>query len=702
MKHHLASSFGFRNRYARRGATAVLAMMFLMIITTLTVGMYAMTQTNMQSAKNLADVTRARAAAESGMTWMQWRFVKMARPKTTAGVISSDVAQTLWPSIRTAIVGDFNTMSLASERPTAVTTNSIISSSIALENGQTFVIEIEQDATDARVLHVTSTGRYGQAERAVRMSFMIDKKIRFAVVGKVPIQLGRNTLIEGPVAMGTANKYPPILSLSDFTHLNSTLASQINSWEALLESQNANYSGVISINDTERYNAAVSAGFTDYDRNGYVDELDLFIKYYDVDNDRAVSKSEFTDLATGKLYDANLFAAIDSLGGPLFAGDSERLGYEDDKIDATDAYAKIRGQILMMTSASAWQSNLGSNTSIHDMIKGPVVPDSPGIPPVKFSATANDIFDLSPANFEEAADNFRNRSGTSAGSTIKNVSLIANKTLAIADANAGISQERTPYGSVSYQATYRRPVFRNMTLRNVIIPKGLNALFDNCNFDGVTFVEGERDIKTSGGSVTYDKSDGMSWAQRKISGDTFSKDKALISTGTPTSGQSLTQGSKNGNNLRFNNCTFNGPLAGNYATAYTHFANSWEFTGATLFDNQVDETATIVSPQVNIEMGSFTNPDAAPSTLIGVVVAGNIDIRGTSVIDGSLIVTGDGAGNTTLGYFGASDSDTNPSALPEGGFGRLNIRYNPHRALPDGINVAIDITPDAMTYREGE
>ena len=67
-------------------------------------------------------------------------------------------------------------------------------------------------------------------------------------------------------------------------------------------------------------------------------------------------------------------------------------------------------------------------------------------------------------------------------------------------------------------------------------------------------------------------------------------------------------------------------------------------------------------------MGSFTDPAAAPSTLVGVCVAGNIDIRGQSVVDGSIIVTGDGAGNTTQGWFGTSDSSTDPSnAMPEGG-----------------------------------
>src|SRR5947208_11730269 len=117
-----------------------------------------------------------------------------------------------------------------------------------------------------------------------------------------------------------------------------------------------------------------------------------------------------------------------------------------------------------------------------------------------------------------------------------------------------------------------------------------------------------------------------------------------------------------------------------------------ELTEATVFDNQYDQTATLVIPHTNVEMGSFTDPSKAPSTLTGVVVAGNLDIRGSSVVDGSIIITGDGAGNTTQGWFGPSDASTDPtSPMPEGGWGHVNIRYNPNRALPDGINVAIDI-----------
>jgi len=210
-------------------------------------------------------------------------------------------------------------------------------------------------------------------------------------------------------------------------------------------------------------------------------------------------------------------------------------------------------------------------------------------------------------------------------------------------------------------------------------------------------VELTTNITKSNGTTTTNSGDGMTWSKKMRSGS-FAATTALTAVNS--------FGFTDGNNLRFNGCTFKGPVASDVPTAYTHFSNSWEFTGATKFEIIEDEawkkTATIVAPQTNIEMGSFTDPTAAPSTLVGVVVSGNIDIRGTSVIDGSIIVTGDGAGNTTLGWFGPSDDQTNATAMPEGGYGRLSIRYNPYRALPDGINLMIDILPAGATYSEGQ
>ncbi|HQY87693.1 MAG TPA: hypothetical protein PK402_03480, partial [Tepidisphaeraceae bacterium] len=697
-------------RSARRGMASLMAMFFVVLVGTLAIALYSTSNTNMISAYRHADAARAQAAADSALDWFNFRLETMSLPVTSTGNITDTVADSLWPIIRTSITNDLQSMATSGSFVTynsttnTLTTQSFKTSSDDAESR----IEIRQhpldesDPLDERYLRITATGSSGLAERSVSVDFIIDKKIRFAVVSKTRIQLGRNVLVEGPMGMPTASLTPPFQILSDFTHLNSTLASRISSFQTFCEATYKGFDNRIPVGSTAATQAAAQ-GFSDQDGDGYVDEFDLFLEHYDTNNDAAVSKAEFTDSHTGKLVDPNLFAAIDGLGAQLSDTDVMRYGYKDDKLDSHDGYAKVRGQVSMGITQNSWKDNLASQgKTIQDLIPGPIVPDRNDQAPVKFGATSSDIFNLDPANFELCAATYRTKSGTGGGTTKRITGRIENATLGTSDANGGTVTERSPFGSVSYQATYKRPVFKNLTLKNVIIPKGLNALFENCTFEGVTFVDTEATIKTSSGATTKSQTDGSSWAQRKISGDTFSKDKVLISTGTPSSGQTISQGSKNGNNLRFHNCTIKGPIANNYSTAYTHFANSWEFTGSTLFDNAADDTATIVAPQTNIEMGSFTNPDAAPSTLTGVVVAGNIDIRGTSVVDGSIIVTGDGAGNTTLGYFGSSDGDTNPTAMPEGGFGRLNLRYNPNRALPDGISLPIEISPVAGTYREGE
>jgi hypothetical protein len=324
------------------------------------------------------------------------------------------------------------------------------------------------------------------------------------------------------------------------------------------------------------------------------------------------------------------------------------------------------------------------------MFAGPIVPPA-GSPAVEFGVSPNQLFDLSPANFDTST--FANRTGTNAGATSKTATVIQNAVLSPTDANGGTANEQTPYGSTTWQATYKRPVFKNMTFVNCQIPVGMNALFQNCTFQGTTFVHMTTNITNSSGQTTTDKNDGMTWSQRMKSGS-FSNTTVLTATNS--------YGFSQGNNLRFDNCTINGPIASDVPTAYTHFTNSWEFTGATMFNNTVDQTATIVAPQTNIEMGSFLDPGAAPSTLVGVVVAGNIDIRGNTLIDGSVIVTGDGAGNTTLGWFGNNDANTDPNAVPTDGtgWGKLNLRYNPYRALPDGINIPIDILPQPGSYAE--
>jgi Tfp pilus assembly protein PilX len=701
----------------RRGSTAILAMLFLILMTTLSFAMFSMSTLNTQSASNLSDVNRARTSAESGLRWMAYRILKMNRPKTTSGTITASVADALWTNIATAVQTDFGSLVTTSERSVTINGKTITTAPIHSDgDNTTFTLKIQQhplftgDTLDQRYIRVTSTGQYGSATRSSYIEFLIDKKIKFAVVGKVEIQLGRNTLVQGPIAMATAGKYPPLLTLSDFQHFDPALKTKIVNYENFLKgthtaggqtvANHAGYDGRIATG-TDEATYAVSQGYADTNGDNYIDEYDLFLKQYDKNGDKRISQAEFTNSSTGLSYDANLFAAIDSSGGPMYSGDTTRAGLNDGYIDNSDNYAKVFGQIVMATSASGWTSNLASSgQTINDQIGGPVVNKDPTELAVQFGVSASDIMDLSPANFNATCTNYRALSGTGGGAASHTSTVYTNYSVTSANANGTAVVEHTPYGSTTYEATYQRPVFNNVTFKNCTISKGTNALFNGCTFQGVTFVDfgaasGTYNMTNSAthgsGTTVTDSASGTTWSQRMKTG-TFSTGTTLTSTNS--------YGFVDGNNLRFNNCTFNGPVAGTDASAYAHFSNSWEFTGSTMFNNQVDQTATIICPNTNIEMGSFTDPTQSPSTLVGVVVTGNIDIRGTSSVDGSIIVTGDGAGNTTLGYFGPSDSDTNPTAMPEGGYGRLNIRYNPTRTLPDGINIAVDITAQPSTYTE--
>ncbi|MGF1634666.1 MAG: hypothetical protein ACFCVE_12505 [Phycisphaerae bacterium] len=728
-------------QHCRNGAAAVLAMMFLVLLVTLSLAMYATATMNLQSAANLSGVQRARMLAESGLRWQSYRFRVMDRPIVSEGNLTySVVADKVWPLLMDDIEADW--LSLPGGGVGTITRGSdfIECSGVQIDDRPgAFAVRVERlasystDPTSPEYRHfirVTSTGSVGdetrQVRRSVQMDFLLDKRIKFAVVGKTRIQLGRNTLVEGPVAMATTGRYPPVLILSDFDQLDPALTSRVRDFQNWLENNHSGYDGRVSIHHPVEGPAVLSAGFSDYNLDGYVDEFDLFMEHYDSNGDLKIDRAEFS--VGGELIEPELWRAIDNLGAPLFAGDVLRDGWNDDVIDNRDAYAKIRGYMQIAPTHQAWENQLSSSDSIHNYIQGPMIPDPPGTEPVQFGVQQAAMIDLNPANFEGAAEGFeklagpasdrptartyrqaRDASGTplfdAGGNPVQEVAVVANAVLTVADASLMVDAggnpvpertvEQTPLGSASYQATYDRPVFRDMHFKNVIVPKGMNALFENCTFEGSTFVDMERDIVVNG-KVTTSNSDGMKWSKRMKSGS-FSKNKALDASNS--------HGAALGNNIRFNNCEFRGPIAGKYSTAYTHFTNSWEFTGSTKFEIDEDEewkkTATIVAPNTNIEMGSFTNPNDAPSTLVGVVVAGNIDIRGTSIVDGSVIVTGDGAGNTTLGYFGPDDADTDPTAMPDGGFGLLNVRYNPYRALPDGILIPVDILADADTYREG-
>jgi hypothetical protein len=270
-----------------------------------------------------------------------------------------------------------------------------------------------------------------------------------------------------------------------------------------------------------------------------------------------------------------------------------------------------------------------------------------------------------------------------------------------------------PYNSPHPYDYYERPVYKNYTFTNVTIPKGTNAVFENCKFVGVTFVETETANTDPNYNYAGTQNADGSQAYANINVDV---DGAAVTDTKPIS-----------NNIRFDGCTFEGMVASDSPQEFSQVRNKLQFTGATTFDLDApslsaDQKAmftksTLMAPQMSVDMGSFDDPTSASHyvTLDGTIVAGVFDIRGNATIDGSILTTyhpqaGDGAlsnggnpamFNTTIGYFESAAGD-GEGEIPDGGYGKIIIRYDPTRALPDGINGSIEVKADLSTYYEGK
>jgi len=695
----------------RRGSSLLMAMMYVSLFGGLAASMAMFTMSNVEVSAGHDQLVRAYAAAESGMSYLQLQLRQMPKPVTSAGVVDQTLARTLFSGsggIGDRVAAQFNGTTNLKGKTVLVSSTSIRIPPIALASStdaSSFSLQIDQDQTDPRILHLTSVGKCGDITRAVSMSVTIEKRLKYAIYSNVAIQIGKNAVVEGDIVSTLTgfSKGPPVWLLSDMRALSSmsSLDTDLQNFRNYIKDKNPSIDNRLDVRSTAAKNAAAAQGFYDRNADGFVDDWDLLLNRIDSNQNKVISSGEFVNPVTGQSYDAELFKLIDSLSPPLESGGATRSGYNDGQLDARDAYAKVKGSIKVGVTQKSWDdwskdtSSSGGakyGNGFREQFQGPIYSPDPTVPPVQFAIDQTDVPTILPSNFDTTA--YQNQTGSSAGTQSGTVAggHIKNATITSAMANGGSATESTPFGSTSIQATYQRPVFQNVTFENVRIPKGLNALFKNCTFKGVTWVDLETNITNTSNQTTTDPSAGMTWSKRMVPG------KGSFSSTTPLNATN-SLGFQNGNNLRFDNCTFNGPVTSANPTAYTHFTNSWEFTGATYFNNTVDPTCTILAPQTNIEMGSFSDPNSAPSTLVGVVVAGNIDIRGRSVVDGSIIVTGNGASNTTLAYFGSSDSASDPNAMPEGGYGRLYMRYNPSRTMPNGISLPISLTPTVNSFR---
>lgn len=205
--------------------------------------------------------------------------------------------------------------------------------------------------------------------------------------------------------------------------------------------------------------------------------------------------------------------------------------------------------------------------------------------------------------------------------------------------------------------SFSRYKYENQTFSNAILPQGKHALFRNCTFQNVLYVDSSK---------------------------------------TSTS-KSYT------NNVRFENCTFNGVIVTNTPQSFNWVNNCLYFTGAATFSNQSSiQEATILAPYFNVNLGNTNPQDGDNNVLTGAIVGGIVDVRGNAEIYGTIISMFDTSAYSS-GYvtnIGATLDDGGSETTEVGDVGVISITPDEDTMLPSGITSPIIIKPNPQTYSE--
>lgn len=748
--------------------------------------------------------------------------------------------------------------------------------------------------------------------RTISKDFRMAKRVEHTVISPNKIMIGKNVMIDGNLGSTFTdmafNFGDPMLMRSDFRHLHPDLDEKLDALNVNIERWDIDNDNRMRVGHPDEGQGAgldldgdgtADESALDVNNDGYIDEFDLFLKFYDTNSDGRVALSdelragtpgefataEFLD-GSGRAVDDALALLIDSAkpdrnrngvhgfvdtngDGVWQPGDEplqdvdpysglfadQVLGYRDGYIDGRDLYRKVDGTLSFRASRSDWESFQGP---VQERLRGSIDPDED--PAMTFGATEDSLPELTTDRFTKAKDQiivgtangdpFLLQAAANLGlGTIAEL-LVYVETGADPDAPqfhrldpdldgdgrpdnwATAYFEKSPFNSPNFTDWYYRPVFINMTFKDAVLDPGLNALFINCTFVGITYVRTESDNEHLNwelyGKMSFDTGTGRPQPDAPrvpVLVPTEYPDDVLPATALPPAqgffipaspftqaldkadfkktsrpvnfddllepivigGRRVTDTKLMSNNIRFHDCMFIGSIVSDTPLQYTPTRNKLQYTGATRFlrehpdpDKQSDERyrpdsddeelidlSSMMLPGYSVDLGTFNSPPTQDVQLGGVIVAGVMDIRGNASIDGALMMTfkpepgvaplvdqfGVPVGNpamfnTTLGYFGPDDGDSeslDPSTLPEAmaadpitgemrmqkivgydtdgdgladvphdeappagavpvpfyGYGRVYLKFNPDMTLPDGIMLPVQLQLRRGSYQEG-
>jgi len=763
------------------------------VIASITAGIANVSWTNVRSANAMIAISRAQSAAESGMSFGARRLQSVVnRFVIDQGVIDIDLADKLWLGTWTAGDGlitvtppnayvitsptgvgivhelfdvfdevDLHSVERVSEDALlpALTSGGyeLELKPVALDSdsdGSIFRLRYELVSGDTKI-QITSIGESNGISRSISMAFDLDKRIDYAIIAMSRLMLGRNVLVEGPIGTRygidadelNTEFGSPLVMKSDFYGIDSGVLDIIlETFSLLVQTDDVDGDHRLRVNHASE-SSGLGGVLSDYDGDEFVTDFDLFLSHFDADGDIGVvfdsaqaAIAGFPGLSQEFSEDMQLALLIDharadrNRDGVVDNKDRE-LGWDDGIINIKDRYGKVDGSLSFAVSVSDWETQTAKDWQ--SGVRGPVTPDY-GESPAAFTVPEEQLTELTTDMFSGASSWFETQSmtgvafgDTSTGQVQSNI--INGGTYIPA---SGSSWEGVPFESAGAYDWYQRPVFQDMTFTDVRIPTGTNAVFEDCTFIGVTWVETTEEVDDPNwnyaGAVEPDGVGGYEVRfedLEAISGATTYSDTRSVS-----------------NNIRFNDCTFLGSIAGDVPSEFTHWRNKVQVTGESRFFIDPDDPnlieqpdgavlqavleainptdleqmarSSILMPGWSVEIGAFTNDEAVGVNLQGTIVTGLLDLRGVVDVHGAILstyrpVSDEGplfyggepdAFNTTIGYFGPEDGDgegVDDASKPFSGYGRISLRANPEASLPDGVPWPITIVADSSSYQEG-
>lgn len=617
------------------GAVLVLAMVFIVMFSALAVAFASFSGTNVQVATSHHTGNKALHAAQSGLECAKYLVTSVTQSAswpapTDKNYVTDEQADTVW-TVLCQYAQDTRIDGLTVPEPTAVAGGQELvmpAMGFGSGNGQ-FVLRFSRSDAKPRVIHIESTGTFGQASRKISMKLDItkDRKVlEYAIATQGRMWLTGNTTIHGNLYSSYGRKYNSsgtsytLLPLAPFNMTSdSTVEGTINT--VLSHSDMASRSYQLETL-TASHKPKFHFGATVYDESHNV----VTDSYGLVDDE-------------GYMLDAS--------GNPVYDADGKRV-----PVDYANRIYSAADEV------QAYHKNINYGQ------------------PRSTQMTGMQIADYDTSSYK-AAISTTVRSGTA--SVIEDGVLGTTGVSTVTEYFPHAPLDSGGYTTRSGNSLpLKRYIYQDKTIRNVVVKTGTNALFKNCTFEGVLYV----DTAYSGPSVSLPSS------------YTSSAISTFLST------------TKNYNNIRFENCTFNGVIVTNTPQALNSnwwMANNLYFTGEATFENRSSiQEATILAPHFNVNLGN-TNPNASENNVLtGAIVGGIVDVRGNAQIYGTIISMADTSAYSS-GYvtnIGVTLEDGGSETTEAGDVGVISITPDEDTMLPSGIKSPIIIKPDPKTYSE--